>query len=136
MVFCVIGAGTLSSERNVGGLTEMAGASFHPAVGFPVEVLPEDVDAIDDAAELEGAVRGVPQLVERGELSEVAEAILGRLSHGHLVGHEAAVPLAGMDPEAFRRFLREESRLLAQGERTEKEACGEADRARAGRDEL
>src|SRR2546428_737268 len=107
-----------------------------PAVGLPVEVLPEDVDAVDDAAELEGAVGRVPQLVERAELREVAETVLCRLGHGHLVGHEAAVALAGMDPEPLRRLLREEPGRLPGGHRAEEEPRGEADGARAGCDEV
>src|SRR5919109_2410905 len=62
---------------------------------LPVEVGPGAVDAVADAVELVLAVgvRG-PQLVEGGELGEVAQAVLGGLGHGHLAGDEAAGALA------------------------------------------
>jgi hypothetical protein len=53
------------------------------------------VDAVDDAVELVAAVGvGGTQVVERAELGEVAEAVLGRLGHRQLTRHEAAVTLA------------------------------------------
>src|SRR5215470_7687306 len=99
-----------------------------PAVGLPVEVLPEGIDAIDDATELQGPVDvASPHLVERGELREVAEPVLRGLGHGHLVGDETPVALPGMDPESFRRLFRKEARRLAGGHGTEEEPGGEPD---------
>src|SRR5919106_2546299 len=107
------------------------------SIRLPVEVLPEAVDAVDDAVELVQTVgvRG-PQLRQRAELGQVAEAVLGRLGHRHLTGDEAAVALAGMDPEGLRRLLREEGGRLIGGDAAEEEARGEADRARGRCDEV
>src|SRR5437899_97700 len=62
-----------------------------PAVGLPVEVPPEDIDAVDDAAELEGAVGrvdGAPARITR----EQDATFLQELAHGR-------------DPEGQRRDL-------------------------------
>jgi hypothetical protein len=101
------------------------------AVLLPVEVLPEAVDAVDDAVELVAAVGvGGPQLVERAKLREIAEPVLGRLGHRHLPGHEAAVALTRVDPECLRcLFGEEDGRLVGRHRAQEEEAGGEADRA-------
>src|SRR2546430_1329017 len=77
------------------------------AVGLPVEVLPEGVDAVDDPVELVAAIGvGGPEILERPELGEPRQTVLPRLGPLHLLPEEAPVALAGGDPEAFRPFLR------------------------------
>src|ERR1700694_5436560 len=84
---------TSSDEGNIAkkrGDSSTRRGSARPAVGLPVEAFPERVDAVDDAVELVAAVGvGAPHVVERGELGEIAEPVLRRLGHRHLVGHEA-----------------------------------------------
>src|SRR5574341_704370 len=106
-------------------------------VRFPVEALPERVDAVDDPVELVAAVGvGGPEVIERTELGGVAERVLGRLGHRHLPSEKAPVALAGEDPEPLGRLLGEEPGLLVGGRPAEEEARGEADRARARGDEV
>src|SRR6266849_1152006 len=107
------------------------------AIRLPVEAVPEHVDSIGDPLELVAPVSvGGQQIVERGELGQVAKAVLGRLGHFHLTRHEAPVALAREDPEPLRRLLGEEPRLLAGRHRAEKKTRGEPDRTRGRRDEV
>src|SRR3989454_9107004 len=111
--------------------------SRREAVLLPVEALPEDIDAVDDPVELVAAVGvGFPEVLDRPELGEPRETVLRRLGHRHLVREEAPVAEARVDPEPFRRLLGEEPRLLITGRAAEEEARAEANRARAGRDEV
>src|ERR1051325_1783786 len=133
-------AGSTSPQRTV---TDVAWAitrpapSARPAVGLPVEALPERVDAADDAVELVAPVGvGGPQVVDRVELGEVAESVLGRLGHGHLAGHELSVSFSGRDPEPLGRLLGVEARRLARRHRAQEEPRAEPDRARARGDEV
>src|SRR5213078_1291019 len=106
-------------------------------IGLPVETPPEGVDAVDDPVELVPAVGvGGPEVLDRLELGEPGQTVLRRLGHLHLVREEAPVAVARMDPEPFRRLLGEEPRRLIDRCAAEEEARGEADRARAGRDEV
>src|SRR5207244_12487639 len=106
-------------------------------IRLPVEVGPGDVHAVADAVELVVAVGvGGPELVERGELRQVAEAVLGGLGHRHLAGHEPSVALAWVDPERFRALLGEERRGLIVGDAAEEEARREADGTRRRGDEV
>src|SRR5436309_14856577 len=107
------------------------------SISLPVEAVPQHVDTIGDPLELVTAVAvGGPQVVQRCELSQVGEPVLRGLGHLHLPGQEAAVAFGRMNPESFRRLLREEPRLLAGRQRTDEEARGETDGARPRRDEV
>src|SRR3990170_3393025 len=77
-----------------------------------------------------------PHLLERAELREVAERILGRLRHRHLARQEPPVALARVDPESFRRLLGEETRGLGVRQAAEEKARGETDGARDRGDEV
>src|ERR1700693_3300789 len=83
---------TSSDEGNIaknGVILARRWYSARPAVGLPVEAFPERVDAVDDAVALVAAVGvGAPHVVERAELGEIADPVLRRLGHRHLVGHE------------------------------------------------
>src|SRR5207244_4981919 len=112
------------------------GISGRPATLLPVEARPEDVDAVDDPAELVPAVRvRAPQLLQRAELGEVPEAVLRRLGHRHLVGDESPVTFSGRDPEALGGLFGVEARRLARRHRAQEEPRAEPDRARPRRDE-
>src|SRR2546426_109353 len=107
------------------------------SVSLPVEAVPQHVDAICDPLELVAAVAvGGHEIVERGELGQIGEPVLGGLRHLHFPRQEAPVALGWKDPESLRRFLREEPRLLACRYRADEEASGEADGARGRRDEV
>src|SRR5262249_11914917 len=111
--------------------------SARPAILLPVEALPEDVDPIDDAAELVPpiAVR-TPQIGQRLELREIAEAVLGGLGHGHLIGDAAPIALRWRDSESSGSLLSVEMRRLTRRHRTEEEPGAEPDGTRARRDEV
>src|SRR5438309_11153730 len=99
------------------------------SVALPVEALPERVDPVDDAVELVTAVAvRRPQVVERSELRQIGEPVLGRLGHLHLARQEASIAFARKDPESLRRFFREEPRILAWRHGVEEDACCEAAR--------
>src|ERR687892_1809896 len=92
------------------------------SIRLPVEILPEAVDAVDDAVELVQAVgMGGPQLVERPELGQVAEAVLGGPGHLHLAGDEASIALPRVDPERLGRLLGEKRRGLVGGRPAQEE---------------
>src|SRR5205823_11149110 len=111
--------------------------SRRKAIDLPIEALPGGVEAVDDPVELGPAVGvGRPELLDRVELGDPGQTVLRGLGHLHLAGQEAPVAVARVDPEPFRRLLGEEPLLLVRGHAAEKEARGEADRARAGCDEM
>src|SRR5437899_5563225 len=116
---------------------QFSSRSVRETVLLPVEALPGGVEAVDDPVELGPAVGvGRPELLDRVELGDPGQTVLGGLGHLHLTRQEAPVAVARVDPESFRRLLGEEPRLLVRGHAAEKEARGEADRARAGREEM
>src|SRR5262249_11492950 len=99
-----------------------------PSRFLPVEVLPElEIDPVDDPGQLFGAATpvGVQHVRERLELGQVRAAVLGRFRHRHLPCAEAAIRLAGMDPEPFGRLLGEEFRRLSVGDDAQEEPGAE-----------
>src|SRR5712691_10356048 len=115
----------------------MSLSPWTPLRGPPVNLHAGCLDAVEDSVELVPAVGvGGPYGIEAVELGEVAEAAVGGLGHGPLPAPVTPETLGRLDPEALRRLLAEESRALAGGNGSEKEACGEADGARGRRDEV
>src|SRR2546426_2189687 len=108
-----------------------------PAVDAATNLHAGRLHAVEDAVELVSTVLvGGPDGLEVVELSEVAEAAVGRLRHGPLSAPVPAEALRGLDPEAFRSLFVEEPRTLACRYRGQKEARGESDGTRGWRDEV